>query len=86
MLADTDLLEFLANVQWVRVIVTIMATAVGVVLGIYVPARLLEMHTNQPAARYVWYVIGTITLVMVYICMYGYGLFWELYSNSEAAA
>lgn len=86
MLAEFDLLEFLANVQWVRVVVTIMATAVGVVLGIYVPARLLEMHTNQPAARYVWYVIGTITLIMVYICMYGYGLFWELYSNSEAAA
>ncbi|MBX3461079.1 MAG: hypothetical protein KF696_14125 [Planctomycetes bacterium] len=86
MLAEFDLFEFLGNIAWIRVIITIMATAVGVVAGIWVPARLLEVHTNQPAARYVWYVIGTITLVMVYICMYGYGLFWELYATSEAAA
>ncbi|MCA8910199.1 MAG: hypothetical protein KDB82_00720 [Planctomycetes bacterium] len=78
-----DILTFLSNVQWLHLIITVLATMLAVVLGIWFPARMLEAHTNQPAARYVWYVAGTLVLVMIYISMYGYGHFWELYSNSE---
>lgn len=77
-----DILDFLGNVQWLRVIVTVLMTFVGVVLGIWFPARMLETHTNQPAARYVWYVAGTMVMVMIYISMYGYGHFWDLYVDS----
>jgi hypothetical protein len=73
---------FLGNLNWWRVIVTIFFTAVAVVLGIWLPAKMLEEHTNQPLAKPVWYVIGTIALVMIYISMYGYGHFWQLYSES----
>jgi ABC-type amino acid transport system permease subunit len=75
--------EFLSNVHWMRVIITVLATAVGVVAGIWFPARMLENYTNQPAARYIWYVLGTGAMVLIYISMYGYGLFWELYLESD---
>ncbi len=81
----TDILEFLANVHWVRVIFTILLTGLAVVLGIWWPAGVLERYTNQPAVRYVWYIAGTLMLIMVYVSMYGYGHFWELYSASELA-
>ncbi len=81
----SEVFDFLVSVHWVRVIITILATAVGVVLGIWVPARLLELHTNQPAVRYVWYVMGTLTLIMIYVCMYAYGHFWDLYGDATAA-
>jgi len=74
--------NFLGNLNWIRVFFTIVFTAVAVVFGIWYPAKMLEQHTNQPLARPVWYVIGTLALVMIYISMYGYGHFWELYSNS----
>jgi hypothetical protein len=35
--------------------------------------------------RYIWYVGGTLMLIMVYVSMYGYGHFWELYGASELA-
>lgn len=76
-------LEFLGNIDWLRVFITVIATVIAVVLGIYYPAKVLEAHTNQPIVRYVWYVIGTCTLVMVYLAMYGYGHFWTLYHDSE---
>jgi predicted PurR-regulated permease PerM len=74
--------QFLTSLDWIRVIFTILFTAVAVVFGIWFPARMLEQHTNQPLAKPIWYVIGTLALVMIYISMYGYGHFWELYSNS----
>ena len=77
-----DVWTFMTRVQWGRVFVTIVATAIAVVCGIWFPARMLEQHTNQPAARYVWCVAGTMTIVVIYVCMYGYGHFWTLYSES----
>lgn len=73
---------FLSSLNWMRVFFTILFTAVAVVFGIWFPARMLAEHTNQPLAKPVWYVIGTLALVMIYISMYGYGHFWELYSES----
>lgn len=73
---------FLGNVQWVRVIITILATLIAVVLGIWFPAKMLELHTNQPLAKPAWYVVGTLCLLMIYISMYGYGNFWQLYADS----
>jgi ABC-type amino acid transport system permease subunit len=79
----TEAFEFLARVNWVRVTITVLATLTAVVLGIWAPARMLEFHTRQPAVRYIWYVLGTLILIMVYVSMYGYGLFWELYSENS---
>jgi len=76
-------IDFLAGVQWLRVVITIIATLLAVVGGIYLPARVLEAHTNQPLVRYAWYVVGTMALVMIYLAMYGYGQFWDLYRESE---
>src|SRR5690606_29979937 len=81
----TDVFDFLARVHWVRVIFTVLLTAIAVFLGIWLPARILERYTNQVALRYVWYVGGTLMLIMVYVSMYGYGHFWELYGTSELA-
>lgn len=78
-----EVLEFLARVHWIRVVITVLATAIAIVFGIWAPARLLETYTNQPAVRYVWYAMGTALLVMVYVSMYGYGHFWELYGGLE---
>lgn len=77
-----EALQFLANVQWVRVIVTVAATFVCVLLAVHLPGRLLEEHTNQPAARYVWYVASLMLMIVIYACMFGYGLFWDLYSQN----
>ena len=78
----SEVWTFLSSVHWVRVIVTILATLIAVVLGIWFPAKMLALHTNQPLAKPVWYVVGTLCLVMVYISMYGYGHFWQLYADS----
>lgn len=78
-------IDFLSRVHWLRVIFTVLLTTVAVVLGIWLPARILERYTNQVAMRYVWYVGGTLMLIMVYVSMYGYGHFWELYGASELA-
>lgn len=77
-----DIWVFLSHVQWGRVAVVVIFTLVAVVLGIWFPAKMLEQHTNQPLAKPVWYVIGTLALVMIYISMYGYGHFWDLYADS----
>lgn len=77
-----DTFTFLGEVHWVRVIVTILATLIAVVLGIWFPAKMLAEHTNQPLAKPAWYVVGTLALVMIYISMYGYGHFWQLYADS----
>ena len=73
---------FFTNLNWWRVIVTIFFTALAVVLGIWFPAKMLAEHTNQPLAKPIWYFIGTVALIMIYVSMYGYGHFWELYSES----
>ena len=78
----SEIWTFLSNVHWVRLIITIMATFIAVVLGIWFPAKMLEEHTNQPLARPAWYFVGTMALVMIYISMYGYGEFWQLYADS----
>jgi hypothetical protein len=77
-----DIWVFLGNVQWGRVAVVVIFTLIAVVLGIWFPARMLVEHTNQPLAKPIWYVVGTIALVMIYISMYGYGHFWDLYADS----
>jgi len=77
------ILEFLGNVIWWRVAVTVVFTAFAVLVAIWWPARLLETHTNQPLVRWGWYFVGTFALVMIYIAMYGYGHFWDLYRQSE---
>ncbi len=77
---------FLLDVEWLRVFVTVIFTAIAVVAGIWWPARLLEAHTNQPLVRWGWYVVGTFALVMIYLAMYGYGHFWNLYHDSEFPA
>lgn len=79
----SDLWMFLTELNWWRVIVTILFTALAVVLGIWFPARMLEQHTNQPLAKPVWYVVGTLALVMIYVSMFGYGRFWSLYADSK---
>lgn len=76
-------LEFLSGVQWMRVIITVVVTALAVLLGIHTPARVLEEHTNQPLVRYAWYFVGTFLMVMIFISMYSYGNFWNLYMQSE---
>ena len=55
---------------------------IAVVLGIWFPAKMLAQHTNQPLAKPIWYFVGTVALVMIYISMYGYGHFWDLYADS----
>lgn len=81
-----DVWTFLLDVEWLRVFVTVIFTAVAVVAGIWWPAKLLEAHTNQPLVRWGWYVVGTFALVMIYLAMYGYGNFWNLYHDSEFPA
>jgi len=80
-----DVIEFLASVNWVRVFVTIVGTAIAVFFGIWVPARLFETYTGQVAVRYVWFVAGGMMLVMIYISLFGYGNFWTMYVESGAA-
>jgi hypothetical protein len=75
--------EFLSRLDWVRVFFTILLTGVAIVAGVWYPARVLERYTNQVALRYIWYVAGTLMLIMVYVSLYGYGHFWELYSAGE---
>ncbi|MCB9894838.1 MAG: hypothetical protein H6839_10335 [Planctomycetes bacterium] len=77
-----DAWNFLSNVHWGRVAVVVIFTLIAVVLGIWFPARMLEEHTNQPLAKPIWYFVGTVALVMIYISMYGYGHFWDLYADS----
>jgi predicted PurR-regulated permease PerM len=76
---------FLSSLNWMRVFFTILFTAIAVVLGIWYPARMLEQHTNQPLVKPVWYVISTLALVMIYISMFGYGRFWQSYSENPEA-
>jgi ABC-type amino acid transport system permease subunit len=78
-----SVIDFLSRVEWMRVIITVLATLFAVVVGIYWPARLMETYTNQPVARYAWYFVGTMALIMIYLAMYGYGHFWDLYHESE---
>ena len=77
-----DVWTFLYNVQWGRVAVIVIFTMIAVVLGIWFPAKMLAQHTNQPLAKPIWYFVGTVALVMIYISMYGYGHFWDLYADS----
>ena len=78
----SDVWTFLGSVHWPRVIITIIATLIAVVLGIWFPAKMLALHTNQPLAKPAWYIVGTLCLLMVYVSMYGYGHFWQLYADS----
>jgi hypothetical protein len=74
-----SVLSFLAAVNWIHVIISVISVAIAVVVGIWVPARLFELYTGQPAVRYIWYFVGGMMLVMVYLSLYGYGNFWTLY-------
>ncbi len=76
-------LEYLANVDWLATLMTLVLVMVALVLGVWLPGKYIERHTNQPAARYVWYGVGTFTLIMVYVAAYGYGLFWNNLGESE---
>ncbi|MBP9891872.1 MAG: hypothetical protein KBG84_08185 [Planctomycetes bacterium] len=76
-------LEYLANVDWLATLMTLILVMVALVLGVWLPGKYIERHTNQPAARYVWYGVGTFTLIMVYVAAYGYGLFWNNLGESE---
>lgn len=72
-----DMLAWAARIDWVKTLINVLIFAAAVVLAIWLPARVLEYHTNQRGVRYIWYVIGSLVLVMIYLCMYGYGRFWE---------
>ncbi|MCC6575169.1 MAG: hypothetical protein IT462_15440 [Planctomycetes bacterium] len=72
-----NLQAWASRIDWWRTFFSVLVFAVAVVLAIWLPARVLEYHTNQRGIRYVWYVIGSMILVMIYLCMYGYGRFWE---------
>ena len=76
-------LEYLSNVDWLAALMTLILVTIALILGVWLPGKYIERHTNQPAARYVWYGVGTFTLVMVYIAAYGYGLFWNNVNESE---
>lgn len=78
-----ELLDYLASVDWMAVVVSVVLFTVAVIVGIWMPGKYIERHTNQPAARYVWYCVGALTLVMIYIAAYGYGLFWNNLNESE---
>ncbi len=78
-----ELLEFLANLDWMALAVTVVLTLIALLVGVWLPGKFIERHTNQPAARYVWYGVGTFTLIMVYIAAYGYGLFWNNVNENE---
>jgi hypothetical protein len=80
-----DVLNFLAAVNWIHVIISVFALTIGVVVGIWIPARLFELYTGQPAVRYIWYFVGGMMLVMVYLSLYGYGSFWTLFAESGGA-
>ena len=75
--------EFLSHLDWLRVVFALLGTVVAVVFGIYIPARILEDYTNQPALRWIWYGLGGMCLIMVYISMFGYGYFWTAYTNTK---
>jgi hypothetical protein len=81
--AMDDVLEYLANVDWLAAMMTLVLVTVALILGVWLPGKYIERHTNQPAARYVWYGVGTFVLVMVYVAAYGYGLFWNNLGESE---
>ncbi len=72
-----DILDWASTVNWFRALFNLIVVAAAVVLAIWLPGRALEYHTNQRGVRYIWYVIGSLVLVMVYLCMYGYGRFWD---------
>ena len=76
-------LEFMGNIVWWRVIWTLFFTAIAIVLGIWVPAKALEYHTRQPMIKWMWYVVGSFALVSIFISLYGYGHFWELYGERK---
>lgn len=76
-------LEYLSQVDWMTVAVAVTLLAFAIVVGVWLPGRFIERHTNQPAARFVWYGVGTLTLVMIYLAAYGYGLFWNNLGESE---
>ncbi|MCC6464457.1 MAG: hypothetical protein IT463_03845 [Planctomycetes bacterium] len=77
-------LDFLAQVRWGYVFLVLISTVAAVYFGVLLPGRLIEAHTNQPIARWVWYVVSVLVLLMIYVAMYGYGEFWFLYGASEA--
>ena len=74
--------SFLAAIDWIRLVFSLLFTIVAVAAGIWYPGRILERHTNQPIARYVWYALGTLMLVMIYLTMYGYGFFWDSFRRN----
>ena len=76
-------LEYLGNLDWPALIVSVILVGIGLVVGVWLPGKFIERHTNQPGARYVWYGVGTFTLIMVYIAAYGYGLFWNNVNENE---
>lgn len=80
-----DLLELAAQVNWGTVAISLALLAVTVVLGLWLPGRVMEEHTRQPAARYVWWVVGGMVLVMIYISAWGYGWFWNSVVENERA-
>lgn len=80
-----DTWSFLGALNWGRLVVAFFATVIAVVVGIWFPARMLESYTNQPLARWAWYVVGTLALAMIFISMYGYGHFWTSYAASDEA-
>ncbi len=73
--------EFLVHVRWGNVAVTVILGAVAVVGGIWWPARMMEEYTGQPKVRYIWYFVGTMTMVVIWWSMWSYGRFWNLYMD-----
>ncbi len=80
-----DLLQFLGAVNWYAAAVAGALLAVTVVIGLWLPGRLIEAHTRQAGARYIWYGVGGMLLIMVYISAYGYGWFWNSMADQEKA-
>lgn len=78
-----SVLEFLSQLDWLRVVIALIGTGISVVFGIYIPARILEDYTGQVGVKWIWYFLGTFCLVMVYISMFGYGYFWTAYSETR---
>jgi hypothetical protein len=80
-----EFLAFLESVNWAAVVVSLLLFAVTIWLGIWLPGKVIERHTNQPVARYVWYGVGSLALVMIYLAAYGYGLFWNILAKDPSA-
>ncbi len=78
MIAFLDELQaWFLSIDWFRTLFNAIVFVVAVVLAIWLPGKALEYHTNQRGVRYIWYVVSGCVLVMIYLCMYGYGRFWE---------